>query len=158
MRTIRFLAAAALMFAPAALSAQNTVAATATVAQSIRWSEPTALDLGSITYGGGATIAPAQGGYIKVDFNTAIVVTAPATVSLTKGSEALSVALDCGYGADNSRSGVIGFDCTTGRDPGVAVGHSYIYIGGAVAAGDADGLSAGVYSGTITVTATPTGT
>ena len=161
MRTIRFLAAAALLLAPAALSAQTatgTVAATATVKTAVSFGTPTDLAFGDITPNVAKTIAPADGGKISLSYNTSATVTVGTLTMSGPNSQTFAPTLACAQDAAANAAAPTIFTCASGYTPALSGGAAtwHFYIGGTVPAAASQNLPAGSYTGSVTLTATYT--
>jgi hypothetical protein len=136
--------------------ARGRVASTVTVAR-----------LGDLSFGAAAiipgiaaTIAPANGARVRVDFNEPTTVTAPNFVMIAGPAGAsLRVDLVCAQDASAASPAPTAFaaPCAGGFIPpmsGNVGGTHYVYVGGTVAPASSLSAPAGVYAGGFSVTAT----
>ena len=138
------------------LYARGRVASTVTVAR-----------LGDLSFGAtavvpgtAASIAPANGARVRVDFNETTTVTAPNFVTITGPAGAtLRVDLVCAQDVSAASAAPTAFaaPCAGGFIPpmsGNVGGTHYIYVGGTIAPAASLAAPAGVYAGGFSVTAT----
>lgn len=149
----------ALFVAPMVATAQTAtgnVSATATVSSVVVFSNPVGLDFGPpIAPGASVTVpAGAGSGRIQLDYNVAPTVTAPPSVLLSSaGGATMTMSTLCGHDVVSTGATVTAFTCTTPEAApfaNVAAQH-WFFIGGSlnVPANQA----AGVYTGTVVLTA-----
>jgi hypothetical protein len=155
---------AALMLAvwPLEIRAQNfSLNAHGTVASAVSVSRLSDLAFGAtaIVPGIAASVTPANGARIRVDFNEPTTVTAPDFVMITGPAGALlRVDLACAQATTPAAAAptVFAAPCAGGFIPpisGNVGGTHYIYVGGTIAAPAATAIPAGSYAGTFAVTA-----
>jgi spore coat protein U-like protein len=155
---------AALMLAvwPLEICAQNiSLNARGTVASAVSVARLSDLDFGAaaIVPGIAASIAPANGARIRVDFNEPTTVTAPDFLMITGPAGALlRVDLVCAQAPTPGAAAPTAFvaPCAGGFVPPIAGnvgGTHYIYVGGTIAAPATTTVRAGSYAGTFAVTA-----
>jgi spore coat protein U-like protein len=158
----KILIGAAMMALPVVVGAQTAtgnISATATVSSVVVFSNPTGLDFGApLTPGSTATVTPgAASGRIQLAYNVAPTVTAPATVTLSNGSGAtMSMSTLCGHDVVNTGASISMFACTTPAAPpfaNVQTQH-WFFVGGSLTVPATQ--AAGVYTGTIVLTASYT--
>jgi hypothetical protein len=158
----KLLLVGALLVAPAVLRAQpatGNIDATATVSSVVVFSNATGLDFGpAIAPGGSSTVLPGSGsGSIELSYNVAPLVSAPASVVLTNGGGAtMSMTTLCGHDISNTGATITTFTCTTpAAAPFVNTATSHwFFVGGSLTVPAAQ--PAGVYTGTVVLTATYT--
>lgn len=153
---------AALFAIPAAASAQTaTINVSATVQSAVSFSNTSDLSFGAaITPGSGATVTPANGGKSMVSYNVPTTVTVAGT-ALTNGGASLAVTYSCAQAATGTAAAPTAFPgtCAAGYTTalsGNALTDHWIYVGGDIAAAATTSAPAGIYSGTVTLTATYT--
>ena len=146
---------------PAILSAQSatgSVNVNATVQSAVSFGTQTAADFGIVTPNVAATVTPGGtgGGLIPISFNTNFTVTAPATVSLLNGAASITVTSACAEDANGASATPTSFVCATGynRAGVTTAGTHYLFVGGTIPAAQTATAPAGVYSGSLTFTAT----
>ena len=162
---MRPFALAALMLAgwPLAMRAQNvSLNAHGTVASSV-----TAVRVNDLTFGAtaivpgvAASVAPANGARVRVDFNEPTTVTAPNFLMIAgPGGATLRVDLVCAQDANAAASAPAAFvnPCAGGFIPpigGNVGGTHFIFVGATVGAAASAAAIAGNYAGSFSVTAT----
>ena len=162
---MRPLALALLMLAvwPLEMRGQNySLSANATVASSVTAARVNDLSFGAtaIVPGVAASVTPANGARVRVDFNETTTVTAPNFIMIGgPGGAALRVDLVCAQDASASATTptAFGAPCAGGFIPPIAGnvgGTHYIYIGATVSAAASASAVAGNYAGSFSVTAT----
>ena len=155
---------AALMLAvwPLEVCAQNySLNAHGTVASAVSVSRLSDLAFGAtaIVPGTAASVTPANGARIRVDFNEPTTVTAPDFMTITGPAGALlRVDLSCAQATTPAAAAPTAFaaPCAGGFIPpisGNVGGTHYIYVGGTIAAPATLPVPAGSYAGTFAVTA-----
>jgi spore coat protein U-like protein len=155
---------AALMLAvwPLEICAQNfSLNARGTVASAVSVARLSDLAFGAtaIVPGTAASVAPANGARVRVDFNEPTTVTAPDYVMITGPAGALlRVDLACAQDATPTAAAptAFGVPCAGGFVPpisGNVGGTHYIYVGGTSAVPASSTAAAGSYAGTFAVTA-----
>lgn len=165
----RFIVALCLLAAPAALRAQtctvspcssNPVVTNLTVKSAVSFTANGAVDFGSITPGGTATITAQNAGGLGsaagviLNANQAVTVTATFT-ALTSGTNSLSVTNpSCGYSTTSTTNttNTTLFGCAVGYTSpaiGTGAGGLYIWLGGDIAT--TASTPAGNYAGSATV-------
>ena len=151
--------AALLVVTPMVATAQTAtgnISATATVGSVVVFSNPVALDFGpAIAPGSSATVLPGAGsGRIQLDYNVAPTVTAPASVTLTNaGGATMSMSTLCGSDVVSTGATLVTFVCTTPAAPPFAnaATQHWFFVGGSLTVPAAQ--AAGVYTGTVVLTA-----
>jgi spore coat protein U-like protein len=114
----------------------------------------------AIVPGTAASVAPADGARIRVDFNEPATVTAPDFVMIAgPAGSSLRVDLVCAQDPTPTAGAPTAFaaPCAGGFIPpltGSVGGTHYIYVGGTIAVAASTSVAAGSYAGTFTVTAT----
>ena len=153
---------AALLAVPAVASAQTaTINVSATVQSAVSFSNTTDFSFGAaITPGTGATVTPANGGKSMVSFNVPTTVSVSGT-ALANGGSSLPVTYSCAHDAIGTSATPTAFagSCAAGYTTalsGNALTSHWIYVGGAIAAASTTSAPAGIYTGTVTLTATYT--
>jgi hypothetical protein len=113
----------------------------------------------AIAPGTAASVSPANGARVRVDYNEPTTVTAPGFVMISGPAGALlRVDLACAQDATAAAAAptAFGASCAGGYIPpisGSVGGSHYIYLGGTIAAGATTSVPAGSYAGTFSVTA-----
>ena len=155
---------AALMLAlwPLEVSAQNfSLNARGSVASAVSIARMSDLSFGAtaIVPGTAASVAPANGALVRVDYNEPTSVTAPDFIMITgPAGVLLRVDLVCAHDPTPSAAAPTAFaaPCAGGFIPpisGNVGGTHYIYVGGAIGATLTTNVPAGSYAGTFSVTA-----
>lgn len=147
---------------PAILSAQSatgSVNVNATVQSAVSFGTQTAADFGIVTPNVASTVTPGGtgSGVIPISFNTNFTVTAPASVSLANaGGQTIAVTSACAQDANGASATPTSFVCATGynRAGVTTAGTHYLFVGGTIPAAQTATAPAGVYSGSLTFTAT----
>lgn len=157
------LAALALAIAPHAGGAQSfSLNAHGLVASAVSIARMGNLSFGAtaIVPGTTASVAPANGALVRVDYNEPTTVTAPDFVMIGgPGGAALRVDLVCAHDATATSGSPTAFaaPCAGGVIPPIAGnvgGTHYIYVGGTITAGSSANVPAGSYAGSFSVVAT----
>ena len=156
------LALAALLALPAIASAQTAIInVSATVQSAVSFSNTSDFTFGAaLTPGTGATVTPANGGKSMVSYNVPTTVSVAGT-ALSNGGASLPVTYSCAQDASGTAATPTAFPgtCAAGYTTvlsGNALTNHWIYVGGAIAAASTTSAPAGIYTGTVTLTATYT--
>ena len=156
------LALAALFAVPAIATAQTAmINVSATVQSAVSFSNTSDFSFGTaITPGTGATVTPANGGKSMISYNVPTTVSVSGT-ALDNGGASLPVAYSCAQATTGTSATPTAFPgtCAAGYTTslsGNALTDHWVYVGGAISAASTTSAPAGIYTGTVTLTATYT--
>jgi hypothetical protein len=161
MRRLPLLAALVLLpVAAQAQTASGTVGAVARVQSSVTFMAPArSLDFGAITPGTLTTVAPSAGGLIGLRYNTSatVVVSGLTLTHATLPGITLTPSVTCAQDAGSAAASPTTFTCGSGYSTALAANALttwYFYIGGSITGAQTSTIAAGVYNGSVTLTAT----